>query len=139
MDNMHNLSFWVYAAELDFADFKLKLAELLGVSQFQHDTENYWEYMEGFSKTYKARINVSRPHKHRMDLPENEIPLHLIFYASNIGMVDRIGYDLNQFFTLPVHYGRFSEKSTENGPRIAFKSQKIFNRLDFAGLLKNKR
>lgn len=133
---MQHLNFWVYSIELDFNEFKSGLSKQLEVTNFHHDRENYWEYMTGFTRKYKSRLNISRPHKDAMNLQKNEIPLHLIFYSCNELLIEQIGSDLNQFFKLPVHFGTFTDKSTNEERCFEFKSKRTFKKIDLSGLIK---
>lgn len=136
---MRNLNFWVYIIEKEFIDFKVDLAYQLQVRDFLHEKENYWEYMTGYSKKYNSRLNISRPHKEKMDLPNNEIPLQLFFYSCHETLIDYIGNELNQFFKLPVYYGNYIDKITKEAElHHEFKAIKTFRKIDLSGLIKHK-
>jgi hypothetical protein len=135
---MQNMHFWTYIIEKEFDEFKAELEELFQVKKFVHDSENYWEYMEGFSRKFNAKLNISRPHKAQMDLPNHEIPLHIIFYECSDSYVEQIGNNLNDYFKIPVYFGNFRDNSTNEKRDLVFTPKKTFKRIDLTGLIKTK-
>lgn len=132
---MQNMNFWTYILEKEFDEFKPELEELFQVKNFVHDRENYWEYMEGFSRKFNAKLNISRPHKTTMVLPNHEIPLLIIFYGCSDKYLEQIGCDLNEYFKIPVYFGNFSDNSTNEKRDLVFNPKKTFKRIDLTGLI----
>ncbi|MGV3611329.1 MAG: hypothetical protein ACO1N0_10295 [Fluviicola sp.] len=141
---MQNLNFWVYNKELRFDQFREELEKIFDIRELFHDTENYWEYMFGDSKKFQCRVNISRPNQWEQNnlsdsvkKEKNEIPLHLIFYGCNPAFTDQIGNELNHYFKLPVYQGIVSKiPDTDYG--YNFIKQRIYNKIDFSGLIKIK-
>ena len=98
--------YWLYT-ENEMTALMDGLSRLLEVEKFDHDIENTWEYMDGFSRRFNAEINVSREKEHK-ERPFH-IGVHFRRHAAN-DTRDEIGNKLTQHFRLPVFYGTMREQ-----------------------------
>lgn len=137
---MPHLNYWTYNKKERFSTLKEELEKCLEIKEMLHEQENYWEYMEGYSKRFRCRINVSRPCSDECVVAESgqdkkkEVPLHLIFYDCDPAYTDQIGNELNACFRLPVYEG-IVYKIPELANEYVFIKKRSYRQIDFSGTL----
>lgn len=65
----------------------------------------------------------------RFNLLEKKILLHIIFHSCDKNYIGQIGIELNQFFKLPVYYGNYLNKSTNDQRDYVFTQKKCLREL----------
>lgn len=133
---MNRLHFSVYIIERDLLELKPELEVFLKIKELFHDAENQWEYMDGYSMLFDAKVTIFRELKERMNLPEDEKPLHISFFFKRLqdkSTTERIGLELNRFFKLPVFYGELRNTA---GQEYELVPEKRFAKINLSGMIK---
>ncbi|WP_343605281.1 hypothetical protein [Fluviicola sp.] len=133
---MNRLHFSVYIIERDLLELKPELEAFLKIKELFHDAENQWEYMDGYSMFFDAKVTIFRELKERMNLPEDEKPLHISFFFKRLqdkSTTERIGLELNRFFKLPVFYGELRNTA---GQKYELVPEKRFAKINLSGMIK---
>lgn len=105
-DTLNNI--WFYST-IELTDMLPIMAALFECDDFDRDYESVWEWVEGYSNKYKAKINISREHNWTHGCYDTPIIVRVEFDIEGkdmLSIIEIIAKDLFKKLSATIYWGQ---------------------------------
>jgi len=105
---MVHIQYWIHI-EQELSDLMKSFGSVFQVDNFEFDSENVWEWIEGYSQPLNAEINITR--EHQEDKGEYNKPMQIRIKFTDLAeipedLIHTLGETLSKKLKTGVSYGK---------------------------------